>query len=75
MNFVYLKCMYKNLKKYAFLAKFQTLGSMREVFRCNKTLIILHRCSFICNVRVKRTRPNAVDRLGCTTYRATLRVD
>ena len=28
-----------------------------------------------CNVCVKRTRPNAVDRLGCTTYRATLRVD
>ena len=24
---------------------------------------------------VKRTRPNAVDRLGRTTYRATLRVD
>ena len=28
-----------------------------------------------CNVFVKRTRPNAVDRLGWTTYRATLRVD
>ena len=28
-----------------------------------------------CNVRVQRTRPNAVDRLGWTTYRATLRVD
>ena len=28
-----------------------------------------------CNVYVKRTRPNAVDRLGWTTYRATLRVD
>ena len=28
-----------------------------------------------CNECVKRTRPNAVDRLGWTTYRATLRVD
>ena len=28
-----------------------------------------------CYVYVKRTRPNAVDRLGWTTYRATLRVD
>ena len=28
-----------------------------------------------CNVCVKRTCPNAVDRLGCTTYRATPRVD
>ena len=28
-----------------------------------------------CNVRVKRTRPNAVGRLGWTTYQATLRID
>ena len=28
-----------------------------------------------CNVQVKRTRPNAVDRLRWTTYRATLQVD
>ena len=28
-----------------------------------------------CIVFVQRTRPNAVDRLGCTTYRATLRFD
>ena len=40
-----------------------------------KNLYTLQYFFYVCNVFVQRTRPNAVDRLGCTTYRATLRVD
>ena len=41
----------------------------------NNLAFALQRFLCLCNVCVKRTRPNAVDRLGCTTYRAALRVD
>ena len=41
------------------------------------SLVLLQYCTlfYYCNVYVKRTRPNAVDQLGWTTYRATLRFD
>ena len=49
----------------------------RNIFLCWHKCLVLF-CSkpeFICNVHVERTRPNAVDRLGWTTYRAIFRVD